>query len=117
MRTRVVVLTALVLCTAFFAQDQDAAAENPQNSGPLPVLEIADDFYVIQGEGSNVSVYVTDEGLILVDDKFDRTYDQLQAALRSFTGPAGEIRHQYTPAWGPQRRKRKYARVDRTRRS
>ena len=85
MRTRVAVLTALILCIAFIARVPDAAAENPQNSDPLPVLEIADDFYVIQGEGSNVSVYVTDEGLILVDDKFDRTYDQLQAALRSFT--------------------------------
>ena len=85
MRTRVAARTALILSLACFARVPGAAAERPQITGPLPVLEIAEDFYVIQGEGSNVSVYVTDEGLILVDDKFDRTYDQLQAALGSFT--------------------------------
>ena len=85
MKTRMAAPAALILGLAFFARIPNAAAENPQNSGPLPVSEIADDFYVIQGEGSNVSVYVTDEGLILVDDKFDRTYDQLQVALRSIS--------------------------------
>jgi glyoxylase-like metal-dependent hydrolase (beta-lactamase superfamily II) len=51
----------------------------------MVVDKVADDLYVIRGEGSNVTVYVTGEGVILVDDKFERNYGELQAKLRSIT--------------------------------
>jgi hypothetical protein len=41
--------------------------------------------FVIRGEGGNITVYVTDEGVVLVDDKFERNYDELQAKLKTIT--------------------------------
>src|SRR6266508_2495952 len=51
-----------------------------QNQGAPPQLnlnKVKDDLYEIEGDGGNVAVYVTNEGVILVDDKFDRDYDAI----------------------------------------
>jgi cyclase len=49
------------------------------------LVKITDDLYVIAGDGSNTTVYLTDEGVILVDDKFERDYDDIQAKIKSLT--------------------------------
>jgi glyoxylase-like metal-dependent hydrolase (beta-lactamase superfamily II) len=51
----------------------------------MTVDKVADDLFVIRGEGGNITVYVTSEGVVLVDDKFDRNYDELQSKLRTIT--------------------------------
>src|SRR5260370_40330058 len=39
---------------------------------PLTLNKVKDDLYEIEGDGGNVAVYVTGEGLVLVDDKFEQ---------------------------------------------
>jgi cyclase len=59
-----------------------------QNPGAPPQLnlnKIKDDLYEIEGDGGNVAVYLTSEGVILVDDKFDRDYDAIMARVKSVT--------------------------------
>jgi glyoxylase-like metal-dependent hydrolase (beta-lactamase superfamily II) len=51
-----------------------------QNQGGPPQLnvnKVKDDLYEIEGDGGNVAVYITNEGLILVDDKFDRDHEAI----------------------------------------
>src|SRR5260370_41799302 len=61
------------------------AQNAPTPAAPSKVEKIANDMYVIRGEGGNTTVYLTDEGVVLVDVKFDRNYDDIQAKLRSLT--------------------------------
>jgi cyclase len=55
---------------------------------PAPFLlhKVADDLFVIDGGGAgNVAVYVTGEGVILVDDKFDRNFAEIMANIKKVT--------------------------------
>jgi len=58
-----------------------------QNAPQLKIEKLADDLYVIavaQGVGGgNVAVYLTDEGVILVDDMFERNYADIMTLLKS----------------------------------
>lgn len=85
MKTWLAVFTAAVLFSLIPLTA--AAQQRGQNPPPPPltVQKVRDDLYVIGGEGSNITVYITDEGLVLVDDKFERNYDEVQSKLRSFT--------------------------------
>ena len=51
----------------------------------LTIEKIHDDLFMIVGDGGNVAVYVTNEGVILVDDKYDQDHDQIMARIRSVT--------------------------------
>ncbi len=44
---------------------------------PSTMDKISDDLYVIGGDGGNTSVYLTDDGVILVDTKFERDHNEL----------------------------------------
>ncbi len=52
---------------------------------PLDIQEVADGLYVIVGSGGNVSARVTSEGVIIVDDKFERNYDEIIARIKGVT--------------------------------
>jgi glyoxylase-like metal-dependent hydrolase (beta-lactamase superfamily II) len=60
-----------------------------QNQGNQPaqlnVNKVKDDLFEIEGDGGNVAVYVTNEGVILVDDKYARDYDAVMAKVKSIT--------------------------------
>jgi glyoxylase-like metal-dependent hydrolase (beta-lactamase superfamily II) len=60
-----------------------------QPAPPIGIQKLKDDLYVIgvtKGVGAgNVAVQVTDEGVILVDDMFDRNHDELLEKLRTVT--------------------------------
>jgi len=59
-----------------------------QNQGKPPALtlhQIKPDLYEIEGDGGNVAVYVTGEGVILVDDKFEQDYESIMAHVKSIT--------------------------------
>jgi len=59
-----------------------------QNQGAPPQLtlnKVKDDLFEIEGDGGNVAVYVTGEGVILVDDKFEQDYEGIVAKVKSVT--------------------------------
>src|SRR5579862_7744408 len=59
-----------------------------QNQGKPPALtlnKITDDLYEIEGDGGNVAVYITGEGVILVDDKFEQDHEGIMAKVTSVT--------------------------------
>src|ERR1035437_4828037 len=51
----------------------------------LTVSKVKDDLYMIEGDGGNVAVYVTSEGVILVDDKYEQDHDGIVAQVKSVT--------------------------------
>jgi glyoxylase-like metal-dependent hydrolase (beta-lactamase superfamily II) len=61
-----------------------AYTQNPP-AGQLTISKVKEDLYQIVGDGGNVAVYVTSEGVILVDDKFEQDYDQIVAKVKSVT--------------------------------
>jgi len=67
---------------------QGAWAVYTQNSkvpGPLRIEKVKGELYMISGEGGNVAVYVTGEGVVLVDDMFDRNHADILAQVKSVT--------------------------------
>ena len=83
-----VAAAGLVLIFAWigYTQNQPPPAPAP---AVLAVQKLKDDLYVIalaKGVGGgNIAVYVTDEGVILVDDMFDRDYTAVMEKVRSIT--------------------------------
>jgi cyclase len=51
----------------------------------LTLNQVKNDLYWIEGDGGNVAVYLTDEGVILVDDKYERDYEAIMAHVKSLT--------------------------------
>lgn len=49
---------------------------------PATAQKIKDDLYMIQGEGGNVAMYITDEGVILVDDMYERNYNAVMTQVK-----------------------------------
>jgi glyoxylase-like metal-dependent hydrolase (beta-lactamase superfamily II) len=63
-----------------------AYTQNPANRQPSNKLnKIADDLYEIEGDGGNVAVYITNEGVILVDDKFEYDFNDIVDKVKSVT--------------------------------
>ncbi len=60
-------------------------AYTQQQQPPLTIAKVKGDLYNIVGSGGNVGVYVTSEGVILVDDKFAQNYDEIIAKVKSVT--------------------------------
>ena len=59
--------------------------QNAKVPGPLRIEKVRGDLYMISGEGGNVAVYVTGDGVILVDDMFDRNHADILAQVKSVT--------------------------------
>jgi len=51
----------------------------------LTLNKVKDDLYEIEGDGGNVAVYVTDEGVILIDDKYDQDHQGIVDQVKSVT--------------------------------
>lgn len=79
----------LAMSGAFVAWSQNPAPTQdlttPKKSPPFKTVKVADDLYVIDGAGCNVAVYITNEGVILADDKYEYHYDELMADIRKLT--------------------------------
>ncbi|MBV9772168.1 MAG: MBL fold metallo-hydrolase [Bryobacterales bacterium] len=58
-----------------------------QNQAPakLTLNKVKDDLWEIEGDGGNVAVYVTGEGVILIDDKFDQDHQGIIDQVKSVT--------------------------------
>ena len=51
----------------------------------LTINKVKDGLFEIEGDGGNVAVLVTNEGVILVDDKFEQDHDLIVAYVKSVT--------------------------------
>src|SRR5579864_6982200 len=82
-RTLVVRISAglLFLFAAWIAYTQNQNKQPPQ----LTINKVKDDLYEIEGDGGNVAVYITDEGVILIDDMYDQDHDQIVSNVKSVT--------------------------------
>lgn len=56
-----------------------------QQPAQLTISKVKDDLYNIVGDGGNVAVLVTNEGVILVDDKFEQDHDMIMEKVKSVT--------------------------------
>ena len=81
---RILPLLAFALL-ALGAAWHDALAQQKQGRPPLGIEKVADDLFVIIGSGGNVGVLVTEEGVILVDAKFEQDYDGIVAQVKKVT--------------------------------
>ncbi len=65
-----------------------AYTQNPQGKQAAPALtltKVTDDLYVIEGGGGNVAVYITNEGVIMVDDKYEENFDGILENVKKVT--------------------------------
>lgn len=62
-----------------------SASTQQRKAANLEIQNVRGDLYVITGGGGNVGVLVTGEGVVLVDDKFDRDVPQILAKVKSIT--------------------------------
>ena len=81
---RIVPLFSVVLL-ALISALPDGVAQPKQGRPPLGIEKVADDLYVIIGNGGNVGVLVTDQGVVLVDAKFEQDYEGITAQVKSVT--------------------------------
>jgi len=58
-----------------------AALTGARAQSSLSIEQVKDGLYVIIGSGGNVGVRVTDEGVILIDDKFPQNFTEIQALV------------------------------------
>ncbi len=71
----------LLLAGCWIAYTQNQGKQPPA----LTLNKVKDDLYEIEGDGGNVAVYVTGEGVILVDDKFEQDFENILAKVKSVT--------------------------------
>jgi glyoxylase-like metal-dependent hydrolase (beta-lactamase superfamily II) len=74
----------LFLTLGWFAYTQLGYTQNPAPA-KLKVNKVKDDLYEIEGDGGNVAAYITEEGVILIDDKFDRDHQSIVDSVKSVT--------------------------------
>jgi cyclase len=74
-----IVAAALIFSSAWAVYSQ---AKPP---GPLDIQPVAGDLHVITGEGGNVAVYATPDGVVLVDDMFYRNHADILARVKTVT--------------------------------
>ena len=85
-------LTALVVLASILtlAAGQQVPTLTPEQEARLRIHEVMDGLYVLPGfdggqSGGNVAVRVTDDGVIIVDDKFPYSFDFITEQVRSVT--------------------------------
>ena len=88
-RTLVVRLSAIVIALgcAWIAYTQAPPQQGKQQAKQAnnKLNKITDDLYEIEGDGGNVAFYITSEGVIVVDDKFEYDFNDIMAKIKSVT--------------------------------
>ena len=86
MKTRL--LVGAFLGSVFIAQTTwvvYSQAAKPKPAGPLKIERVKGDLHLISGEGGNVAAYATSEGVVLVDDMFDRNHADILAQVKTIS--------------------------------
>ena len=60
-------------------------AVKPKPPGPLKIERVKGDLHLISGEGGNVAAYATSEGVVLVDDMFDRNHADILTQVKTIS--------------------------------
>lgn len=79
-RTPALAAAALALLVA-----QAPEAQNARPPATFRIEVVRDNLHVIFGEGGNVAALVTDDGVVLVDNMFHRSHDNILAQVASVT--------------------------------
>jgi cyclase len=75
-----------LLVSAFVLQSAwSVYTQTPKPPGPLRTERVKGDLHMISGEGGNVALYATNDGVILVDDMFDRNHADILAQVKTVT--------------------------------
>ena len=77
----------LGVCAVVFAVQASWSVytQTAKPPGPLKTDRVKGDLYMVSGEGGNVALYTTSEGVILVDDMFDRNHADILTQIKSVT--------------------------------
>src|SRR5262245_66618403 len=80
-------LVVLGLCAAVFIVQASWSVytQTAKPPGPLRTERVKGDLYMVSGEGGNVALYTTSEGVVLVDDMFHRHHADILAQIKSVT--------------------------------
>jgi glyoxylase-like metal-dependent hydrolase (beta-lactamase superfamily II) len=62
-----------------------AYTQAPVASRPATTQKVKDNLYMISGEGGNVAALITDEGILLVDDMYDRNYAAVMGQVKALS--------------------------------
>jgi len=60
-------------------------SQNSKPPGALKTERVKGDLHLISGEGGNVAAYATAEGVVLVDDMFDRNHDDILKQIKAIS--------------------------------
>ena len=77
-----------IILGAVFAAHSTWVVVHSQTSkppGPLNIERVKGDLHLISGEGGNVAAYATAEGVVLVDDMFDRNHADILAQVKTIS--------------------------------
>src|SRR2546425_3814155 len=83
MHRKILTIALAVVIGAALASLQ--ALTRQQAPPQLMMEKTKDDLYTIIGDGGNVAVLITNEGVLLIDDKFEQDHDQIVAKVKSVT--------------------------------
>jgi cyclase len=61
------------------------SSQTPRAPRPVSAQKVKDNLYMLSGEGGNVAMLVTTEGVVLVDDMFYRNHDGILAQVKTLT--------------------------------
>jgi cyclase len=78
-------ITRLTTGALFLVGCWIAYTQTQRQPPPLTLNKVKDDLYEIEGDGGNVAVYITGEGVILVDDKYEQDHENIVAKVKSVT--------------------------------
>ncbi len=77
-----VVAAMLALSGGVFAQTPPAAPPPPDFSKvEIKTTDLGDDVYMLEGQGGNITVAVSKDGIIMVDGEFAPLHDKIKAAI------------------------------------
>ncbi len=76
-------LLPLVVALAPLAVAWVAHTQTQRPARPLSTTKVKDGLYLVSGEGGNVAMLTTSEGVVLVDDMFYRNHDGMLAEIKA----------------------------------
>jgi glyoxylase-like metal-dependent hydrolase (beta-lactamase superfamily II) len=79
------IVLPLIVLIASLAVSSMVQTQTQKTARALTTTKVKDNLYVISGDGGNVAMRVTAEGVVLVDDMFYRNHDDILAQVRSVT--------------------------------
>jgi glyoxylase-like metal-dependent hydrolase (beta-lactamase superfamily II) len=78
-------LTAFVIGTCLVHSTWVVYSQMAKPPGPLQTKQVKGDLHLISGEGGNVALLATREGVVLVDNMFHRNHADILAQVRTIT--------------------------------